>query len=97
MSSVGDEHISFSKRSFVEKKFQTDQRYKLWVDKLAEKLYNVDKESFSFACRQYMAMFRGQLKTRMNFINEDDTKRYASESEAVSQFVEEKWTQYATE
>ena len=78
----------------VNRKYQTDKRYRLWVDKLTETLYNVDQETFAFACRQYLAMYRGEMRTQMAFIDDDGSKKYTSESHAVSHFIEEKWNQY---
>ena len=78
----------------VQKKYITDIRYKLWIDKLADKLINVDKETFSFACRQYLAMNNKEIKSRLNYINDDGKKKYTDSANVTSSFIEEKWQQY---
>ena len=79
----------------VQKKYSdNDIRYKLWIDMLADKLINVDRESFSFACRQFLAMNSREMRTRLNTIDEDGGKKYSDSSNATSSYIEEKWQQY---
>lgn len=94
---VGNYELFKIAELIVDKKCKTDQYYKLWIDILYNKLINVDKESFSFACRQYLAINDRVIRSRLNFINEDGNKKYSDHANATSHFIEEKWSQYVIE
>lgn len=78
----------------VDKKYEQDIYYKLWIDILGNKLINIDKEIFSFACRQYLAMNNRVIRSRLNYIEETGEKKYSDPASATSSFIEEKWKQY---
>lgn len=78
----------------VQKRFAVDARYKLWIDMLGDKIINVNKDDFSFACRQYLAMKSRVVTSLLNYIDENGAKKFGNKSDAVSSFIEEKWHQY---
>jgi hypothetical protein len=78
----------------VDARHQQDKYYKLWIDILNNKLINIDERTFSFACRQYLAMNNRVIRSRLNYIEEDGTKKYSDSLNATSSFIEEKWQQY---
>ena len=91
---VGNYELFKIAEIIVDKETQADIYYKLWIDVLYNKLINVNKESFSFACRQYLALNNREIKSRLNYIDEAGVKKYPDQTTVVSHFIEEKWSQY---
>jgi len=78
----------------VDYKYQSDQRYYLWVSVLEEKLINVTPEDFKQGCVLYLSAYSQELNKLMNHIEPDGTKKHKTNQEAINSFVESRARKY---
>lgn len=78
----------------VDYKYQTDQRYYLWVSVLEDRLINVTPEDFKQGCTLYLSAHANELAKLMNHIDTEGTKKYKSQQEAVTAFIESRQKKY---
>ena len=81
----------------VEYKYQSDQRYYLWVSVLENKLINVTPEDFKKGVIDYFSIYPNKKNELMSHLNDDGSRKYKSDREAVSGFVALKSHEYLRE
>jgi hypothetical protein len=81
----------------VDYKYQSDQRYYLWISVLEEKLINVTPEDFKQGCIHYLSTHPQELSKIMNHISNDGNKKYKTSHEAITGFADEKAKQYLSQ
>lgn len=81
----------------VDHKYQTDQRYYLWISVLEEKLIGVTPEDFKEGCREYLNAHPQEIGKLMNYIDETGGKKYKDNNTAINGFIEKKAKQYLSQ
>lgn len=80
--------------SIVDYKYQTDQRYYLWISVLEEKLINVTPEDFKSGCIAYLSHNPTELNKIMYHLDDKGVKKYKTTQDAIRGFSESKAKQY---
>jgi hypothetical protein len=78
----------------VERQYQTNQRYYLWVSNMEEKLIKVTPEEFKQGCIDYLSSYPGELSRMMNSIDLEGNKKHKSNQEAISEFISSRSARY---
>lgn len=78
----------------IDYKYQSDQRYYLWISVLEEKLINVTPEDFKQGCLSYLNTHPQEINRLMGYISEVGGKKYKDKQAAINGFTELKAKQY---
>ncbi len=78
----------------VDYKYESDERYFLWIDVLRNKLFNVAPEDFKQGCIRYLNAYPGVLNKNTASIGDDGQKLYKDTKESISGFVDHRSKRY---
>jgi hypothetical protein len=83
--------------AIVDYKYRTDQRFYLWVDALGNKI-QTSPDDFKKGCEIYLAQNPSALRGLLGHIDlNSGSKKYNSQTEAVSDFIKTKEEEYLSQ